>query len=205
MLPSSRRSGSKLPARKQFDYLQPVTEEEFQREDIARYKRQEKDIKLGFKLREDVERERITRARNQATIDSTRRRFIRGDHTFEDLVQEAVCRNCGGLTDVIVWPTKVEAQDCCCNDPSDDEVLLPSPPQTPSRTTEITDGRVDDTNTQWLRERFLMELRGPYCAKFENYDCWRIAKNKRFATSTRLQHRANRIETISSRVRGLNR
>ena len=198
----------------QFYYLQPRTTEHFRRIDAARYREQERDVERGFRLREDVERERIEKARDQAEIDIVRRQAIEGDHAFGRLVEVAVCRYCEGLTDAIVWSTRIEARACGCPSPSDDEGAPPSPPQTPPHPTDVLDGIVN--RRQWLKERLLMEVRGPYRPEFEDYTCWRDAKT-RFSQALKkptmnvirpkrsIKTLTDRHESISNQIRGQKR
>ena len=184
---SFKWNSSDVSFKGQFRYLQPLTEEDFRRTDAAYHWRQERDIEMGFRSREDVERERTEYAMNKALIDSIRRGKIEADHEYEELVDDAICRYCEGTNEGLYWTTRIDTRVCECY-PSDDEAALPSPPQTPSRSTDdqkLFDGKLDVGNRQWLKERGLMELRGPYRVQFEDYSCWREARIKFFQMSTK--------------------
>ena len=161
----------------QFRYLQPITEEDFRQRDAALRMRNERDIEMGWRSRETVEKEWAHAAQNQALIVSLRRAEMKSDHELENYVDEAICRNCGGLVIDMVWTERMnEERFCECPSSSDDEAALPSPPQTPSRTADVFDGIVNVSRRQWLKERLLMDMRGPYRFEFEDYNCWREAK-----------------------------
>ena len=202
----------------QFRYLRRLTEEDFRRTDAAYHWREERDIEMGFRSREDVEKERATTALNKAFIDNIRKGALEADHEYEELVDDAICRQCEGTTESLYWKTRIDTRVCECY-PSDDEAALPSPPQTPARSTDdqkLFDGKLDVSNRQWLKERGLMELRGPYRVQFEDYSCWREARIKFFQMSMKpmmeeiqldqsTTTHTDRDEPTKRRICGLNR
>ena len=176
-----RVSSSEFQLKQQFRYLQHITEEDFQLQDEAERRRDERDVEIGTKSRESVERDRTWTAQHKSWIDGLRKHKLEGDKRLEGLVDSAICRICKGLTIAVAWQTKIVAPLCDCPTSSEDEAALPSPPRTPSRTSgghEEFDGKLDVGQRQWMKERALMELRGPYVREFEDYAYWREARIK---------------------------